>query len=97
MYLAKDFMDANQYGVENMWLFILITLFAVVLHYTLTLQYSAYFHIYFNISKKYEEKIHSTHLHLKKQGILKLWLSGLLKNPLADDEEEEDWVHSYTN
>ena len=37
MYLGKDFMTANQYGVDNMWLFILIVMFAVVLHYTVTL------------------------------------------------------------
>lgn len=47
MYLGQDFMAANQYGVDSIWLFILIILFAVILHYSITLQYSAYFHIYF--------------------------------------------------
>jgi len=37
MYLATDFMSANQYGVDPIWLFILIILFAVVLHYSITL------------------------------------------------------------
>jgi hypothetical protein len=37
MYLANDFMSANQYAVPAIWLFILIILFAVVLHYTITL------------------------------------------------------------
>jgi hypothetical protein len=50
MYLGNDFMQANQYGVSFYWLLLLIILFAVVLHYTVTLQYSAYFHVYFKIS-----------------------------------------------
>ena len=54
MYLAKDFMRANQYGVDAGWLFVLVILFALILHYTITLQYSAFFHIYWNIAKKYE-------------------------------------------
>lgn len=58
MYLANDFMAANQFAVPAVWLFILIILFSVVLHYTVTLQYSAYFHIYFNIGRKYEDKLH---------------------------------------
>eukprot|EP00355_Strombidium_rassoulzadegani_P005761 CAMPEP_0168625494 /NCGR_PEP_ID=MMETSP0449_2-20121227/10043_1 /TAXON_ID=1082188 /ORGANISM="Strombidium rassoulzadegani, Strain ras09" /LENGTH=79 /DNA_ID=CAMNT_0008667255 /DNA_START=53 /DNA_END=289 /DNA_ORIENTATION=+ len=70
MYLGTDFMSANQYGVNSSWLFILIVLFAVVLHYSITLQYSAFFHIYFNISRKYETKIHTTHSHLKKKAVL---------------------------
>lgn len=37
MYLGKDFMQANQYGVSFFWLLFLIVLFAVVLHYTVTL------------------------------------------------------------
>ena len=37
MYLGTDFMSANQYGVDGMWLFVLIVLFAMVLHYTITL------------------------------------------------------------
>ena len=37
MYLGQDFMSANQYGVDSMWLFILIVLFAIVLHYSVTL------------------------------------------------------------
>jgi hypothetical protein len=37
MYLGKDFMSANQYGVDSAWLFVLVILFAVVLHYTITL------------------------------------------------------------
>ena len=90
MYLSKDFMSANQYGVSSMWLFILIVLFAIVLHYTVTLQYSAYFHIYFNIAQKYERRIHSTHTHLKKTGVLREWLEGLKKNPFDKGEEEEE-------
>ena len=50
MYLGTDFMEANQYGVDSIWLFIITILFAIVLHYSVTLQFSAYFHIYFNIS-----------------------------------------------
>ena len=49
-YLGRDFMEANQYGVEPIWLLILVVLFAVVLHYSITLQYSAYFHIYYKIA-----------------------------------------------
>jgi len=37
MYLGKDFMSANQYGVSSSWLFVLIVLFAIVLHYSITL------------------------------------------------------------
>jgi len=37
MYLGKDFMAANQFGVESYWLFILIVLFAIVLHYSISL------------------------------------------------------------
>ena len=57
MYLGQDFMQVNQEGRTNGWLMIIIILFAVVLHYSVTLQYSAYFHIYFNIAQKYEMKI----------------------------------------
>lgn len=73
-----------------MWLFILIILFAIVLHYSITLQYSAYFHIYFNISKKYEQQLHGNYEHLKKRGVVKDWLMGLKKNPLKDDPIEEE-------
>jgi hypothetical protein len=37
MYLGKDFMEANQYGVDSQWLFIITILFAIVLHYSVTL------------------------------------------------------------
>lgn len=37
MYVGTDFMEANQYGVDSLWLFTLIILFAVVLHYSITL------------------------------------------------------------
>lgn len=37
MYLGTDFMDANQQGVDQYWLFIIVIIFAVVLHYTITL------------------------------------------------------------
>jgi len=37
MYLATDFMDANQMRLDEYWLFIMIIIFAVVLHYTITL------------------------------------------------------------
>jgi hypothetical protein len=90
MYLATDFMSANQYGVDPIWLFILIILFAVVLHYSITLQYSAYFHIYFNIAKKYENKIADEYNYLKEKGVLWIWLKGLLKNPFADKENENE-------
>ena len=101
MYLANDFMAANQYAVPAIWLFILIILFAVVLHYTITLQYSAYFHIYFNIGRKYEDKLHGKHhkgekkdtedyTKLKETQALKIWLSGILKNPFKDEPEEDD-------
>jgi len=90
MYLATDFMSANQYGVDPIWLFILIILFAVVLHYSITLQYSAYFHIYFNIAKKYENKIATTYNHLKEKDVLKWWLMGLLKNPFSDYNPDEE-------
>ena len=81
MYLGTDFMEANQYGVDSSWLLILIVLFAIVLHYSVTLQYSAFFHIYFNIAKKYEEKINTTHQYLKPDGATKEWLMGIKKNP----------------
>mmetsp|Transcript_5847 Transcript_5847/g.9389 ORF Transcript_5847/g.9389 Transcript_5847/m.9389 type:complete len:238 (-) Transcript_5847:39-752(-) len=90
MYLGKDFMSANQFGVSSNWLFVLIVLFAVVLHYSLTLQYSAYFHIYFNISRKYEQRIHTTHKHLKKDDVLRQWLMGITKNPFKDESEDEE-------
>ena len=68
----------------------LIIFFAVVLHYSVTIQYSAYFHIYFNISKKYEKKLHDpkSHKHLKKTGVLKEWLMEIKKNPFKKGEEE---------
>ena len=66
-------------------------MFAVVLHYSVTLQFSAYFHIYFNIAQKYEHKIHTTHVHLKKPDVLKEWLNGIKENPFKkEDSEEED-------
>lgn len=37
MYLGQDFMSANQYGVETIWLLVIINMFAVVLHYSVTL------------------------------------------------------------
>ena len=37
MYLGRDFMDANQYGVDNYWLLVLIILLAIVLHYSVTI------------------------------------------------------------
>lgn len=94
MYLAKDFMSANQYGVDAAWLFVLVILFALVLHYSITLQYSAFFHIYWNIAKKYEKKIHSkSHAQLKDRGVFRKWLMGIFNNPFkkaGDDEEEEE-------
>ena len=91
MYLGKDFMRANQYGVDSVWLFLLVILFAVVLHYSITLQYSAFFHIYFNIAKKYENKIHSPkYNYLKEKGVLKKWLWGICANPFATNEEDEE-------
>lgn len=82
MYLGQDFMAANQYGVDSIWLFILIILFAVILHYSITLQYSAYFHIYFQIAQKYEKLIRTPAFeHLKKRNVLKQWLSGVFTNP----------------
>ena len=93
MYLGRDFMGANQYGVDNYWLLILIILLAVVLHYSVTIQYSAYFHIYFNISRKYEALLHADgagkpgkYEHLRKRGVLREWLMGIKKNPFASDE-----------
>jgi hypothetical protein len=78
MYLGRDFMDANQFGVDNYWLLVLILLLAIVLHYSVTIQYSAYFHIYFNIARKYEELLHTPgggkpgkYEHLRKRGVLK--------------------------
>ena len=61
MYIGQEFMGANQFGTDSMWLFFLIIIFSSVLHYSVTLQYSAYFHIYFKISKKYEEMLHTSH------------------------------------
>lgn len=86
-------MSVNQYGVGSMWLLILIILFAVVLHYSVTLQYSAYFHIYFKISKKYEEMLHTSHKSLKPHGKATEWIMGITKDPFRskdDDEEEEE-------
>lgn len=77
MYLCKDFMKANQYGVSFYWLLLLIILFAVVLHYTVTLQYSAFFHVYFKISQQYERKLRENPA-LKPEPALKGWLRGLL-------------------
>ena len=66
-------------------------LFAVVLHYSITLQYSAFFHIYFNIAKKYENKIHSPkYNYLKDKGVLKQWLYGIFNNPFRTNEEDEE-------
>jgi len=92
MYIGQDFMAANQFGVDSMWLLILIVLFAVVLHYSVTLQYSAYFHIYFKISKKYEEMLHTpSHSKFKPAGKFREWLMGITRNPFkAQGEEEEE-------
>lgn len=83
-------MSANQYGVETIWLLVIINMFAVVLHYSVTLQFSAYFHIYFNISRKYETKIHTTHLHLKEKAVSTKWLQGIFKSPFTDDQDDEE-------
>ena len=96
MYLGTDFMEANQYGVSNLWLLTVIILFAVVLHYSVTLQYSAYFHIYFNIALKYEKKIHSDPGRYKKKDVVWIWLKGITKNPFKSEEElkeEENAPH----
>lgn len=37
LYLGRDFMAANQYGVDASWLFVITLMFAVVLHYSVTL------------------------------------------------------------
>ena len=83
-------MAANQFGVDSMWLLTLIVLFAVVLHYSVTLQYSAFFHIYFKISKKYEEMLHTTHTRFKPGGRAKEWLCRIKKNPFKEDSEDEE-------
>jgi hypothetical protein len=72
-----------------------------VLHYTITLQYSAYFHIYFNIGRKYEDKLHGKrhkgdkhdsedYTKLKEREALKKWLYGIFENPFKDKPEKED-------
>ena len=67
----------------------------MVLHYSVTLQYSAYFHIYFNIAQKYENEIKKTP-HLKNTHVLKDWVSGLCQNPFKseDDVKEEEQAAS---
>lgn len=91
MYLGQDFMAANQYGVDSIWLFILIILFAVILHYSITLQYSAYFHIYFQIAMKYEKLMKTTEFqHLKKHDVLKTWLKGICTNPFKAIQKSND-------
>ncbi len=90
MYLAKDFMGANQFGVDSYWLFILVILFSIVLHYTVTLQYSAFFHIYYKIAQKYEHKINATHNYLKPRGVVKDWFMEIKKNPFKDSKSEKD-------
>lgn len=37
MYLVTDFMSANQMALEEYWLFIMIILFGVALHYSVTI------------------------------------------------------------
>ena len=37
MYLGTDFMTASQYGVDSYWLLLVVTIFNVVLHYSITL------------------------------------------------------------
>ena len=46
-------------------------LFSIVLHYTVTLQYSAFFHIYYTIAQKYERKINKTHSYLRPKDVVK--------------------------
>lgn len=78
MSLAKDFMSANQFSVDSIWLFLIIILCIVILHFSITLQFSAYFHIYFNIVKKYEDLLHSpTYIHLKNTHVLWDYFMGL--------------------
>lgn len=71
-------------------MFTLIILFAVVLHYSITLQYSAYFHIYFKIAKRYEENINEKNPELKARGVFKQWLMGFFKLPkiLSSNDDE---------
>ena len=66
-------------------------MFAVVLHYSVTLQFSAYFHIYFKIAQQYEHVIHDEHhVHLKNKTVLRDWLMGIKENPFKKDESEEE-------
>ena len=81
MYVGKNFMEANQYGVDSLWLFSLIILFAVVLHYSITLQYSAYFHIYFKIALKYENLITDRYPEMRSNRMARDWLMGFCQNP----------------
>lgn len=68
-----------------MWLAMVIILFAVILHYSITLQYSAYFHIYFQIAQKYENALAQPAFnHLKKRDVLKTWFMGIMTNPFAN-------------
>ena len=90
MYLAKDFMQANQFGVDSYWLFILVVLFAIVLHYSVTLLYSAFFHIYYTIAQKYERKINKDYIHLKPRGVVKNWFMEIKKNPFAKEGQNDD-------
>ena len=78
MSLARDFMQANQYNVDSIWLFMSIFLCTMILHFSITLQFSAYFHVYFNIVKKYEALLHSpTYIHLKNTHVLWDYFMGL--------------------
>lgn len=93
MYLGTDFMTASQFGVDSYWLLLVVTIFNVVLHYSITLQYSAYFHIYYNISRKYEKMLESEYKANKNTTVLKDWFKGIMKNPFKDEEvkvEEEE-------
>ena len=69
----------------------MIILFAVILHYSITLQYSAYFHIYFQIAMKYEKLMKTTEFsHLKKDDVLKTWLKGIFTNPFRAISKSND-------
>ena len=84
-------MDENQYNLSPQWLFIIVIIFTVVVHMTITLQYSAFFHIYYDIAQKYEQKLHtSLYRPLKPSSRFKEWFCQITHNPWGSNKKDDE-------
>ena len=90
MYIGTDLMSANQFGVDAIWLITFILISSIILHFSVTLQYSAYFHIYFKIASKYEHELLDGNQNLIEDDSFVVWLKGICSNPFNQKKEKLD-------